>query len=166
MTKSDRVPRARRNQLVVKELADETLIYDETNHQAHCLNQTAAFVWSNCDGRKTISKLARLLKEEMGAAVPEETVLLALRQLHDSRLLDTSVSRPTWAPQTSRRALIRTMGIAAAVTLPLITSVHAAAAAAAASCRTGGQSCSPPNSNPGNCCQGFNCNGQGICQAS
>jgi hypothetical protein len=34
MKRSDRVPKARRNQLMIKELANETLVYDESNHQA------------------------------------------------------------------------------------------------------------------------------------
>lgn len=133
MKKSDRAPKARRSHLVIRELASETLVYDESNHQAHCLNQTAAFVWKHCDGRRSIPTLARLMEKEMHAGVSEQTVRLAIRQLEQSRLLEASPSGPAWLPQTSRRELIRTLGVAA-VALPIVASVVAPSAAAAASC--------------------------------
>ena len=54
-------PKARKHELIVKELSDETLVYDETTHKAHCLNQTAALVWKFCDGRTSIPQMTRLL---------------------------------------------------------------------------------------------------------
>lgn len=49
MRKSDRLsPKARKERLVIKELANETLVYDEINHKAHCLNSTAGRVWKFC----------------------------------------------------------------------------------------------------------------------
>jgi hypothetical protein len=81
MKRSDRAPKARRSQLVIKELATETLIYDESNHQAHCLNQTAAFVWKHCDGRTSLPALARLLEKETNVSVPEHTVRSPLSNL-------------------------------------------------------------------------------------
>jgi hypothetical protein len=39
------MPRARRDELVVEELDDETLVYDLERHKARCLNHTAALVW-------------------------------------------------------------------------------------------------------------------------
>ena len=41
----DQLPRARTSELIVKELPDETLVYDLANDKAHCLNHTAALVW-------------------------------------------------------------------------------------------------------------------------
>jgi len=158
-------PKARKNNLIVKEISNEVLIYDENNHQAHCLNETAALVWKFCDGHTSIPKMRQLLEKEMSLAVPEQTVWLALKQLEGSCLLDLPVTPRAGIPHASRRAVMRTIGIAA-VALPLITSIHAAPAAAAGSCRTGGQTCSPPSSNPGNCCAGFACNGAGICQVT
>jgi hypothetical protein len=64
MKRSDRAPQARRSQLVIKELASETLVYDESKHRAHCLNQAAAFVWKHCDGCRSISTLARLMERK------------------------------------------------------------------------------------------------------
>jgi hypothetical protein len=144
-------PKARKSKLIVKVLADEVLVYDENNHKAHCLNQTAALVWKFCDGRTSIPRMMRLLEKEMSASVPEQTVWLAIKQLEASRLLDEQAIQQAWMPQTSRRAVMRTIGIAA-VALPLITSVRAAAAVAAASCVPLGQPC--VGAGLGNCCPG------------
>jgi hypothetical protein len=144
-------PKARKNKLIVKELSNEVLIYDENNHQAHCLSETAALVWKFCDGRTSIPKMRQLLEKEMSVTVPEQTVWLALKQLEGSRLLDVSVAPQTRFPRTSRRAVMRNMGIAA-VALPLITSVRTAAAVAAASCVPLGQPC--VGAGVGNCCPG------------
>ena len=130
MKKSDRSPKARRSQLVIKELASETLVYDESNHQAHCLNQTAAFVWKHCDGRTSLPALARMLVKETNVSVPEHTVWLAIKQLEESDLLESSRSKPIWAG-LSRREMVRTIGITA-VALPIVTSIVAPTAASAA----------------------------------
>jgi hypothetical protein len=152
MTRKDQLaPKARRHKLIVKELPGEVLVYDERNHNAHCLNQTAALVWKFCDGRTTIPKMTRLLEKEMSVAVPEQMVWLAIKQLEGSRLLDMSVTQQTWIPQTSRRAVLRTIGITA-VALPLITTITNPTAAAAASCVALGQPC--VGAGVGNCCPG------------
>ena len=156
MNRSDRAPKARRTKLVVKELANETLIYDEDNHQAHCLNQTAAFVWKHCDGRSLVPKLARLAEAEMNVRVREETVWLALKQLEESHLLETKSSNEAWFRTRSRRELIRTLGVAS-IALPVITSIVAPTVAQAATCRTVGQSCTGPGQ--GTCCTGLICCG-------
>jgi hypothetical protein len=44
------LPQARTEGLTVRELAEETLVYDKERHKAHCLNRTAACVWKHCDG--------------------------------------------------------------------------------------------------------------------
>lgn len=165
MSNDQLAPKARKNKLIVKELRGEVLIYDEDNHKAHCLNETAALVWKLCDGRTSIPKMTRLLEKEMNVTVPQQMVWLAIKELEVSRLLDMSPTQQTWIPQTSRRAVLRTIGIAA-VALPLITTITNPTAAAAATCVRGGQPCSPPGSNPGNCCPGFACNGAGVCQAT
>jgi hypothetical protein len=118
-------PKARSEQLVIKELGDETLVYDEHSHEAHCLNRTAALVWRHCDGRTSAAKMAGLLSKEAGAPVSEQVVWLALGQLERSRLLEEPPARPARAEQVSRRELMRRLGVAAAFALPLVTSIVA-----------------------------------------
>src|SRR6266852_8658234 len=115
------LPKARRNQLVRKELGGEMLVYDRNNDEAHCLNATAARVWAHCDGRTTVAEMAQLLEDEMKTPVADEVVWFALEQLRKARLLQEPLmqepmSRPVQMRQMSRRVLVRRLGIAAAVT--------------------------------------------------
>lgn len=164
MKKDNSAPKARRSELVIKELATETLVYDESNNKAHCLNQTAAFIWKHCDGRNSIPTLARLVEKEINADVSEQTVWFALKQLEESRLLEGSPSRPTWLPEISRRELVRSLGIAA-VALPIVTSIVAPTAASAATipaCQPLGAFCGPIGQQ-GTCCPGLICNPAALC---
>ena len=156
-------PKARTEQLVTKELGDETLIYDERNHEAHCLNKTAAFVWRHSDGRTSVQKIARLLTKEMNMPVSEQLVWFALSQLEKSQLLEKPLANRANAGQISRRELMRRLGIAAAVALPLVTSIVAPTTAEAASGCLGRNS---PCVSTNQCCAGLTCTppGEGICQ--
>jgi hypothetical protein len=130
------LPKARRRQLVRKQLGAEMLVYDQDNDEAHCLNATAAQVWAHCDGRTTISEMAGLLEDEMKAPVADEVVWLALEQLRKTRLLQEPWARPQ-LESMSRRVMVRRLGIAAAVAVPLVTSIIAPTAVAAATCTIG-----------------------------
>ena len=68
--RNNQVPKARQEQLIVKELPDELLIYDLKRDKAHCLNETAALVWKNCDGHKTVDQLRELMEDNAGSPVP------------------------------------------------------------------------------------------------
>ena len=154
------LPRARRAQLIVKELATETLVYDEESHEAHCLNQTAAFVWRHCDGRTSIAKMGRLLEKQAKTEVPEQLVWSALEQLEKSDLLEGPSFRPARLEGMSRRELIRRLGIGAALTLPVVVSIVAPTAAEAAS--TNCSSVGGPCSIDADCCAPALC-GDAIC---
>ena len=134
-------PKARQEGLVVQQLADETLVYDQERFKAHCLNHTAALVWKHCDGNKTTSEIAQALGHEAGSPVDEELVWLALSQLGKSRLLTEQAMMPEGRAGISRREVIRRVGIAAAVALPVVTSIVAPQAAQAINCKTSGQMC-------------------------
>lgn len=117
-------PRAKSSKLVVRALVDETLVYDVEGHRAHCLNRTAALVWGLCDGQSTVSRIAERAGARLSARVPEELVRLALEQLDDRGLLAPCELRPAPAADlVSRRAMVRRLGLAAAVSLPLVTSI-------------------------------------------
>ena len=154
-------PKARKRRLIIQEMADETLVYDEDNHQAHCLNKAAAFVWKHCDGRTSVAQITRLMEKQVKASVTEQVVWHALGQLERSRLLEGPVTRPTQGALMSRRALVRQIGIAAAITVPLVTSIVAPTATEAQTptCAGGGQPCGLNMP----CCPGFTCDG--ICFA-
>jgi Coenzyme PQQ synthesis protein D (PqqD) len=129
----------------------EVLIYDPERHIGHCLNSTAAAVWKLCDGNNSTSQIARALSHQLSAPVDETVVLLALDQLAGAHLLVQTVAP---VKSLSRRDAIGRIGIAAAIALPLVTSIVAPTPARAASCLHNGQPCS----SNANCCSGH-CNG-------
>src|ERR1041384_185109 len=81
------VPKARQEDLVIEALGDETLVYDMRSHKAHCLNRTAALVWSRCDGKATISEMSVVLEKEFHTPINSNVVWLALEQLSKAKLL-------------------------------------------------------------------------------
>ena len=149
------VPDARKEGLVIQELADEVLVYDLERHKAHCLNRTAAWIWKRCDGRTTAAELARLLQAETKAPVDESIIWLGLDQLERDHLLSGRIPRPPATPRPSRRELVRQLGLVTAITLPLVTSLVAPTASQAASCVPAGGKCT----NTSQCCAGLNCHG-------
>jgi len=132
-------PRARKDGLVVRELADELLVYDRERNQAHSLNETAALIWKHCDGNSTIAQLRSLLETEAGASIDEQVVWYALRKFTKSSLLEEPFKASAGERRVSRRELIQTIGLAASV--PLVATIIAPNVSAAASCT---QSCSSP----------------------
>jgi hypothetical protein len=147
-------PAARTHQLTIKELPDETLVFDHENGKAHCLNRTASLVWKLCDGQTSLADLA----ERSG--VPEVAVGLALEQLQRRRLLQGPVEGLAEEKRRSRRDVLKKLA-AAAVALPVIMTISAPVAHAAVSggCKTNAD-CASLNGN-GGCivgqCQNGNC---------
>src|SRR6266545_8256151 len=103
-------PLARKQDLLVKELPCEVLVYDLARDRAHCLNETAAFVWKRCDGRNTTRDIALLLGKKANATIDEKIVWLALDQLADNDLLARQPLRPPSLAGMNRRQAVRTLG--------------------------------------------------------
>jgi hypothetical protein len=139
--KAETNPLARREGLVIRELADEVLVYDLDRDRAHCLNQTAAFVWQRCDGRTSTSEIARALGKGASAPVDEKLVWIALDQLAENDLLKRRLVTPPSLPGINRRQMVRTLGLAAVVAVPLVTSIVAPTAVQAATCFAAGHAC-------------------------
>jgi hypothetical protein len=115
------LPRARKDNLTIRELPEETLVYDQERHKGHCLNATAALVWQLCDGQKSVDELARVVAAELGIARAVDVVELALEQL-DRRHLLAEAPRPEPIDRLSRREALRKL-TCSAVTLPLVMTV-------------------------------------------
>ena len=144
--KERQFPRARADCLS-KEFNDEVLIYDPQRHVGHCLNSTAAAVLKLCNGNNSPSQIALALSQRLRSTVDEALVLLALNKLTAAHLL---VEGEVPAAFLSRRVAMRRIGIAAAIVLPLVTSIAAPTPAHAASCFPMGHACS----SNGQCCSG------------
>lgn len=157
--KSSQIPIARKDGLVIQETTDEVLVYDLTSNKAHCLNQTAAFVWKSCDGNNSISDITNRFQKEIGSSVHEDLVWLAIDQLNDKNLLEKDISADFAG--RSRREVIKKIGLAAVIALPIVASLTAPSSAMAAS------SC--VCNSPGNCtaqttCPStVNCNAAALC---
>ena len=145
------IPCARREGLVVRELPDETLVYDRDRDKAHCLNRTAALVWKYCDGKTTVPTIARRLERDLETkAVNEKVVWYALSQLSKDHLLEDGVVPPAMLSGMTRRDMVRTLGVAAVIAVPLVTSIVAPTPAQAATCKATGAACA----SGAQCCSG------------
>ncbi len=133
-------PQARRAQLIIQQLADETLIYDEAHYKALCLNSSAAFLFHHCDGKTPASVLARKLGTHFKTPASEEVVHLGLAQLSKEGLLCERLHTPR-AVMVSRRTMMKRTGVAAALTLPLVTAIVAPRAVQAATQGASGAAC-------------------------
>ncbi len=123
------IPKARKEGLIIRVLGEETLVYDLERDRAHCLNRLAALIWQHCDGKTTTPELISLLEDKFPASEKEDLVLSALHQLSQARLLQGKFKSPEETSRLSRRDVIRKLGRAAAISLPLVTSITAPARA-------------------------------------
>jgi hypothetical protein len=152
-------PKARHEGLVIRELPDELLVYDTETHEAHCLNDTAAFVWKHCDGETSVPEIATALSGEFKTKIEDEVVWMSLEDLWKRQLL-VGEPAPEDEKTMSRSTLLRrTALIGAAVAVPTVASVVAPRAAQAASCIPSGQACTSGTT----CCPNTPCPGGGVC---
>ncbi|NNE98726.1 MAG: PqqD family protein [Pyrinomonadaceae bacterium] len=143
-------PKARKENIVVQKLDDETLVYDLTENKAYCLNETSALVWELCDGHRTALEISDQMSKKLKNLISEDFVRLALDQLSRDGLLEEP--RSDFFEGTSRREVIKKVGFASIVALPVVSSLIAPEAAVAQSCLTGSFSgCGSP------CCPGLTC---------
>jgi hypothetical protein len=145
-------PRARTNRIVTRDLGDELLVYDLERHKAYCLNRVAMQVFRHCDGETTIPDMALRIGNVLGMPVDEQAVRLGLLRLEKAHLLDDPVGLTL---HTSRREMLRTLGRAAAVVVPLVTAITVPTSAEAANtgCVPRGGWCSSTSQ----CCPGLRC---------
>jgi len=157
--KNSQCPIARKSGLVVQEVPDEVLVYDLESNKAHCLNQSAAMIWKSCDGNTSVSEIAKLVESQAGGKVTEDFVWLAIDQLSENNLLEKEISSAFEG--TSRREVIKKIGLASMIAIPVIASLVAprsAMAAASCACVAPGD-CTVQTACPSQ----VNCNGAGTC---
>lgn len=142
-------PVARTDAMIVEELDGDLIIYDTASNKAHALNPLAARIWKLCDGRHSVSELADMFAAE----TPDGAVVNCLAQLERLHLLNDGSLGGFESAVLSRRQLLRKVAIgtaAAAVMVPMVTSILAPNAMATASCQalnadcTGGKPCCAP----------------------
>jgi hypothetical protein len=146
-------PVARNADLLTEELDDELLVYDQNQDVACRLNRTAALVWRNANGERSISDLVEVLRAEVGDLADEDLVLVTLDRLNEQGLIESGfVRRDADTARLSRRRFIRRVGVvgSAALALPVVQSIVAPSLAAArqtscdpCTCPCGCSSCIP-----------------------
>lgn len=118
-------PLARSEDLLIEEVGDELLVYDQHDDRAHCLGPLAASVWRACDGETSADAIAEKLSSDA------DSVAMALAQLSDIKLLEGG--SVVVGGMTRRDLGFRAAKVgAAAATVPLIVSITAPVAEAAA----------------------------------
>lgn len=128
----------RQEGLLVHDVGDEVLVYDQERDRIHSLNQTTKVIWRQCDGQTSITDMAALLAQELGLPTDEDLVRLALEQLRRAHLLQEP--RFENAVRVSRREVLQKLGHVGglALLLPLISSITAPTPAMAAISPNGG----------------------------
>jgi hypothetical protein len=163
----DTKPARRHENLLVRELRQELLIYDLTRHKAFCLGPNTAWIWTHCTGRRTAEALRAGLEKERGQPVPEAAIAVALQRLSRAGLLEETVDPPA-ASLRSRRDMLRTAAVfggLAVLAMAVPTPIQAA------TCRRGTVTpaqCSPADPTSWGCCctNGRTCQPSGACTGS
>ena len=158
-------PQSVREDIVVQNIEDETLLYNLKTNKALCLNQTSTLIWEMCDGKTSISEIAEKLGEKLKKPVTEELVWLAVDQLKKEDLLENTDTVPSNFAGLSRREVIRRVGFTSLVALPLISAIVAPNAVQAQSLLGFEEFCFDSMGNragPSACASGF-CNGDDLC---
>lgn len=114
------LPEARKDRLVIQDLPEEILVYDLNTNKAHCLNETAAFVWKTCNGNNSVAEITKLFEKKSGDQISEDFIWLAIDQLNDKKLLKTGLD--SRFNGKSRREAIKKIGMATVISLPVVTS--------------------------------------------
>ncbi len=134
------LPHRRHEDLVVREIDRELLIYDRRTRRTVCLNESAAIIWSQCDGETGVEQLALLLGDRLGVRPDPLMVQVALSEFSRARLLDPNTV-PLSARINRRDAIAGLAGIPAVLVPAVIALSAPTPAQAAASCRAAGKAC-------------------------
>lgn len=143
-------PKTRSTRLFVQELPNELVVYDVERNEVHCLNGTAARVWTLCDGNSTVAEIARQLGSDCAPEEAETLVWLALDQFAEKHLLEETSAPALHRPaDMTRRQMVLQVGLIVGL-LPMVDSIIAPPAALAQSPAPG---CTPQPTGmgPGGC---------------
>lgn len=153
-------PTARKAGLVIQEMPDEVLVYDLNTNKAHCLNQTAAFIWKSCNGENSIAEIKSLFEKKFGGIVTEDFIWLAIDQLNKDELLKEKVTLKF--DGISRREVIKKVGLTSMIALPIVASLAVPNSALASSTCTARGACQESTDCDAGL-PGCNCNGPFTC---
>jgi Coenzyme PQQ synthesis protein D (PqqD) len=151
MSKTAIKPVSRKSDLVTQEFEKEILIYDTIIDKAFSLNETSALIWNLCNGSNSVSEIAAGLSKKLNSPVNEDFVWLALEQLKKDNLLKNGEEISINFGGLTRRDVIRKIGFASLIVLPMVSSLIAPPAVNASSSGTCSGTCQCPNSTVNSC---------------
>ncbi len=150
-----KLPFLRTENLVVKELPNEVLIYDLENNKAFCLNETARFIMDECNGTSSIDEALESLNRKMKSKIDEDMIWMVIDQFKKSNFLQRDYVIPVQTSRLSRRKILQTAA-ALGIALPIVTSLIAPISAHAQSNCVGDQGVCSDQGDPV-CCPGTDC---------
>ena len=126
-------PKTRSTRIFVQELPSELVVYDVERNEVHCLNGTAARVWTLCDGERTVAEIAQQLGTDLEPQAAETLVWIALDQFAEKHLLEEASPPAPYRPaDMTRRQMVLRVGLIVGL-LPMVDSIIAPPAALAQS---------------------------------
>lgn len=152
-------PKSRKDDLVIQELDGEVMVYDLKENKALCLNQTSALIWQLCDGNQTPKEISIKLSQKLKSKANEELVWLALSQLKKEKLIENGNELTNPFVGMNRREILKKVGLATMIALPVVASIVTPSSIMAASCL--GLNSAGCTAAPNNCCPNsptLNCN--------
>lgn len=66
-----------RDDLVLRQVEDETLVLDRAGERIHQLNATASFIWSRCDGNTSLQTVAAEMAGKYGISAEQAAIDIA-----------------------------------------------------------------------------------------
>lgn len=126
-------PKTRTENIVVQEIEKEILIYDLKDNKAFSLNETSAKIWQLCDGNRNVAEIKQALNESLSQPIAEDFIWLALDNFKKDNLIENEENFEIDFNGLSRRQVIKKVGFASMIALPIVSSIVAPTAAHAAS---------------------------------
>jgi hypothetical protein len=151
----NKLPTTRNKDVIVQHSGKEILIYDLLTNKAYALNETSAIIYQAYNGKTSLEELKSYTN------FTDDIIFLALDDLRKENLIQgDSVN---YFAELSRREIVRKIGFASLIALPIISSLVAPPAASAASVTC---TCSAPagsNARPEGCGCNSNADCCGVC---
>ena len=156
-------PETRNENIVIQEMNKEILIYDLNTNKAFCLNETSAIIYQLCDGTRNIHEIVQSFNQITKNSITDDLIWLALDKFKQDNLLEDDSIEINFNG-LSRLQVIKKVGLASLIALPLVSSVVAPTAGMAASLAPTNQPLNAACSAPSQCASG-NCFNNSKCCA-
>ncbi len=89
------------------------------------MNETSSLVWDACDGNQSVSEISQAIGKKLNSPANEDIVWLALDQLKKEKLIANEKDVVSKFGGMSRREVMKKVGFASMIALPVISSLVA-----------------------------------------